>query len=239
MTGHIREWLPQGVFTHDAVQAALAGLLEEWSQHWFMHRRAEVTATSFEGLPAEHSMVVGSETAQIMLCGRGKRHLVEALLGVELADVVIAPADHKLLDAFATDAAADLIARVEAMAPRTGRRGDRLAISLSLGGREMAFLFLPHDMLVPALKVVLRQRRRPPEALRRMAEALRPVRLRAAAVLGEATLALGDLRHLAIGDVVVLDTSVRDPVDLRLADNGRCIGRGQLGRDGIRPSIHF
>lgn len=239
MTEHVREWLPRDVFTQDVVQPALAGLLTEWSRHWFTRARAGVTAVSFETMQAEPALLVDGDAAQIVLSGRGKRHLLEALLGLELADAVISAADHKLLDAIATDAAADLLARIDELAAGKGRDGAMLAISLALGSREMAILFLPDHVLIPAMKAAMWRRRQSSEAPQTIAEALKPVPLRAEAVLGQADLTLGDLRHLSVGDVVVLDTSVRDPVELRLANNGRCIGRGRLGRDGVRPSIHF
>jgi type III secretion protein Q len=55
-------------------------------------------------------------------------------------------------------------------------------------------------------------------------------------VLGEKELTLGDVERLARGSILELDTGKADPV--RLAVNGKCVGKGELveieGKLGVR-----
>jgi len=239
VTEHVREWLPRDAFTTDVVRPALTGLLADWSQRWFRRARADVGDVEIGAARSGQTAIVEAECAEVALSGPGKRHLLEALLGAALSGPALSKGDHRLLDAFATDAVADLLARIDALAAGRGRDGALLAIALTLDGREMARLFLPEDVLVPAMKAAMARRRNATEAPQARLLALNPVCLTVEAVLGRADLALGDLRHLSVGDVVVLDTSVREPVELLLSGTARCIGRGRLGRDGSIPTVQF
>jgi flagellar motor switch/type III secretory pathway protein FliN len=239
VTEHVREWLPKEAFTREVVRPALSELLSAWSQRWFVHARADVGSVRGGEPRVVQSPVIAGDCAEIELSGRGKRNLLEALTGVELAGLTLNEADHRVLDAFAGDALADLLAAIDDKVAGKGNDGALVIVSLVLGGKEMCSLFLPEHVLIPAMKGAMARRREAVGRPRGCLEALRPVRLSIEAVVGKAELSLHDLQHLSVGDVVVLDAPLKDGISLRLAGSGRAIGRGKLGRAGAHPTVQL
>jgi flagellar motor switch/type III secretory pathway protein FliN len=58
-------------------------------------------------------------------------------------------------------------------------------------------------------------------------------------VLGRAEIAMQEFRELAVGDVLVLDRALREPVEVRTTQNRRRIGHGKLSQREGRTAVQF
>ncbi len=235
MTVATADWLPKAAFSESAVKAVLSGLVGGWSERWFARARASISAVRFSAATAQ------GDGAALELPGPGKRLLLEAALDCELTGQMLGEGDHSVLDVFAAQIGQDLITALDKLtgAGKQPSGSGCIALGIAVAGSDMLTVRLAAGALVPALKARLGGSRRAGAAPRSRVEALKQTRLEAEAILGRAELALGDLRELSVGDVLILDRALRDPVELRLADGGRTIGRGGLARNGGRISIQF
>jgi len=236
-----KDWLPAEAFSEEAVRAALAETVERWSRRWLREGAAAVAAVHPAGIaePSSQSRLVTGTIAHAELTGRGKRALVEASLDVELAGQTLSEGDHAVLEAFAGAAMQDIVALLD-----ENFRGDpeddgaRLRIVLSLAGAELLAVTLPRHVLVPAMRGRLGAPRTGKDAPKSRLGALGSTKVTAEAVLGQVELALGDLHALGVGDVVILDRMLQDPVELRLSA-GQPIARGKLSRNAGRVAIQL
>jgi flagellar motor switch/type III secretory pathway protein FliN len=235
----VSEWLPRDAFTEDAVRPALDQVLLAWSERWFAQARAVITAVqpSSEKPRMVQSLQVKSDASQAELPGRGKRVLLEAALGTDLSGLALTECDHRVLDDFVLAAVKDLLAALDAMA----ESGDSPALCVTLGleGRELVNITLPANALIPAMKAAMDGVRARGAAPKSRIEGLKSVKLVAQGLLGTANVSLDELRDLAVGDVVVLDNSLKSLVELKLPSNGQRIGRGRLVRTNDQISIQF
>ncbi len=239
MTG-VRPWLPKGAFSDDAVKAALAEPLGRWSRRWFVREAAAVAAVSrpLDGGFGSGRVVAGA-VADAELPGTGKRRLLEAALDADLALLALGPDDHHVLDGLALRAVADLVAMLDDLLGAGRDDTVRLRLAIAIGDGDALVVTLPEHGLIPAMKARIGAVRRLDTVPRARAEALRPLPVTAQGVLGAAELSLDDVQELGIGDVVILDRPLSEPVELRVAATGRRIGQGKLGRNGARVAIQF
>lgn len=241
MNAPAKDWLPQQAFCDEAVEAVLAETVERWSKRWFAKGTAAVAAVHAAEIarPSPQSRVASGVLAEAELTGRGKRVLLEAALDADLAIQVLSEGDHAVLDAFAGAALQDFVALLdETFKSAAGDEGAGVRFVLSLAGMELLAATLPRHVLVPALRGRLGAPRSGREAPKSRLGALGATKVTAEAVLGQVELALGDLNNLGVGDVVILDRGVQDPVELRLA-GGQRIGRGKLSRNAGRVAIQL
>jgi flagellar motor switch/type III secretory pathway protein FliN len=236
-----RDWLPTEAFSESAVKAALAGPVERWSKRWFAKGAAGVGTVHPAEIaePSAQSRIVTGMLAQAELTGRGKRVLLEAALDVELAGQTLSEGDHAVLEAFAGAALQDLVSVLdETFRSAADDAGPRLRIALTLGGSDLLAVTVPRYAIVPALRARLGAARNTKDVLKSRLGALASTNVTAEAVLGLAELSFADLNNLGVGDVVILDRALQDPVDLRLS-GGQRIGRGKLSRNGGRVAIQL
>jgi len=236
----VSEWLPPDAFTEDAVRPALDQTVSVWSARWFVGARAVISAVHPGGVKPRmaQSLQVKGGVPQAELPGRGKRTLLEAALGTDLSGLTLTECDHRVLDDFAAEAIKDLLAALDSLG-EGGANGPSLCVTLSLEGKEMVCITLPGGVLIPTMKAAIGAVRRRGAAPRSRVDALKPVKLMAEGLLGRAEVTLDDLRDLAVGDVVVLDSSLKSMVELRLPGNSQRIGRGRLVRTNEQISIQF
>ena len=241
MTLPVRDWLPTEAFSESAVKTALCGPVERWSKRWFAKGAVAVAAVHPAEIaePSSQSRIAAGTLAEAELTGRGKRVLLEAALDVELAGQTLSEGDHAVLEAFAGAALQDLVSILdETFRAAADGNGPRLRISLSLGGGDLLAVTLPRHVLVPALRARLAAARGNRDVPRSRLGALASTKVTAEAVLGQAELSFADLSNLGVGDVVILDRPLQEPVDLRLS-GGQRIGRGRLSRNGGRVAIQL
>ena len=241
MTAAAREWLPKEAFTAEAVSATLSGPLLDWSQRWFVDARVAVslvTCPANKERPAQGIEITG-KSAKAVMPGHGKRRLLEAALGAGLSGKVLSESDHKILDALAVDAMKELLSTLDELSEKSDSESVAISATLCLASAELATISLPAHGLVRAVKAMFGTPRAADTAPKELRECLKPVELMTEAVLGRADLALQDVRELAAGDVVLLDRSLRDLVELRLSSGRQQIGRGKLGRLDGRVCVQF
>jgi flagellar motor switch/type III secretory pathway protein FliN len=246
LTQRARNWLPKSAFSDDAVIAALSGPVALWSERWIARAHVAISAVRvLDGMaraPAgTQSLRIEGAVVDAELAGRGKRLLLEAMLDIELAGQTLIEGDHHVLDSLAVRALDDLVATLDDTldAERECDDGVVVALVLSIAGSEMATVRVCDSAIASLLKARLGGAGKPDRAPRERMTALGPLRIVADGVLGHAELALTDLKGLAVGDVLILDQALQEPVALRLSGTGVCIGRGKLGRNDGRISIQL
>jgi len=240
VTVAVREWLPHAAFTEDAVRPVLAGPIAAWGARWFVQGLPQMTSLRHPGCEplAAQCLQVQGKGCHAELSGRAKRALVEAALDVDLSSLTLTESDHKILDAFATEVISDLLGALDGIGD--GSAGDALfSVTIALRGKEIAMVALSSQALIPAMKTAIGPPRRSEKPLGSRAEALKPVKLLARGVLGHAELTLDELKDLVAGDVVVLDNSLTNPVELRLSNAERPFARGKLVRTTNQVSIQI
>jgi flagellar motor switch/type III secretory pathway protein FliN len=223
------------------VKAVLAETVERWSKRWFAKAAAAIAAVhrAESAAPSSQARLVTGSLAQAELNGRGKRALIEASLDVDLAGQALSEGDHAVLEAFAGAAVQDFVALLdEKFRSAADEGGARVRIALSLAGTELLAVTLPRHVLVPAMRGRLGAPRAGKETPKSRLGALASTRVTAEAVLGHVEIALGDLNTLGVGDVVILDRALQDPVELRLSA-GQRIARGKLSRNAGRVAIQL
>lgn len=235
-----RDWLPDTAFTEEIVGQVLRDSISSWSKRWFADAQVDVAAVRLGHVNKRmaQGLHVQGRSCEAELSGRGKRALLEAALGVDLSGMTLTESDHRILDRFAMAAADDLVAALDSLGDGA-REGSILSATLSLAGVEMAVLELPAAFLIPQIRKNSGPARKPAHPPKSRSEALRLVPIKAEGYLGRAELTLDDLQGLAIGDVIVLENSLKDPVELRMPGGRQCIGRGKLVRTVESVSIQF
>jgi len=240
VTLQAKEWLPGDAFTLESVRPAMAGVVATWSDRWFANAPVEIcTVRPAAGKSRiAQSLYVHGAATEAELSGRGKRALLEAALNTDLSGLVLTASDHEILDAFAGAAVKDLLSMLDGLG-HDDSASPRLSVSLSLAGIEMAEVVVSPQALIPAMKAAMGKATRPGRAPGTRIEALKPVKLVVEGFLGRAELTLDDLNGLAVGDVVILDSSLKSPVELRMQNSGQRVGRGKLTRANDRISIQL
>lgn len=236
----VRDWLPEQAFTEEAAKLILREPLSLWAGRWFTRARADVRSVHISRVntQAVQGIYVRGSSGEIRLSGRGKRALLEAALTIDLSTMILTESDHKVLDSFATEVVSDLIATLDSVG--TGCSADPVfSVTLALAGAEMAILDLAGPAFIPVLKKAIGAIRKPAQKPGNRTEALKHTSLRTEGHLGRAELTLSDLKGLGIGDVIILERTLKDPVELRLPGNRQLVGRGKLIRTTESVSIQF
>ncbi|KQM77668.1 hypothetical protein ASE70_07225 [Sphingomonas sp. Leaf22] len=212
-------WLPADTQPPAALDALFAGAVAAWGAQWFVGAAGQVprlrrgggagwrrnAAGLAIGTAADTALRVGARIVGVSADGRdgADRAVLEGvaepcLLDLRARLVAVAGGD----DGFVPASASDWVAML----------GDGLAFGLS-----------------DALFAVLVRRVLPPVVLPRPgsgAQALAAISVEVGAAVGRAAMRLADLRALEVGDVVVLDRALADPVPIAL--NGRPLPRGRV-----------
>ncbi len=238
-------WLPQEAYSVALVDKAICGPMVEWSEAWFVGAVASVsnvrTIGAAEEAATQLDLKIGGLHAALVVSGAAKRNLFGASLGVDPSRQTSSETDTRLLDAFARKIGQNLLNMLDAIFSRNpnGVGKVKVAITLSIGSREILDIIVPDHLLVPVLKAGLGSTRRPAPLTGRRTDALRRTKLVARAVLGYADLSLSEVRELCTGDVLILDRTLEDPIELRVAGDGPPVARGKIRRNGDKISIQL
>ena len=240
MTAEVRSWLPASTLGLDTVGPALAPMLDAWTDAWFRQARAElVECQQTDRTPAQQAAAqrisLESSSCFIDLSARAKRCVLEAVLGIDLAEVTLAEADHRLLDSFAADIGEDLLKRIDP-APLPAK-GTLVRLELKLNHEALLILHCPNCVLISAIKAQARHPNDKPMTLERRWNAVGSASITAAALAGRAQLSIDELDGLGVGDVVILDRRADDPIDLVLASSGEVIAHGKISNDQDRRAL--
>jgi hypothetical protein len=238
-----RDWLPRQAFSEEAVRSLLAEPVGAWSARWFAGQSATLASIRIldqREAPAEGLLAQGV-VAEAEMPARGKRYLLEAALDAQLAAQGLGESDHRLLDAFAGKITEDLIAELDRfLGGDNPRKQDFwLVAAIELSGHPVLTIHCPGHVLVPRLKAQWGGPKSTTQQPVTLQQALAAFPVTARGVLGEVEVTLNELRDLAIGDVVLLGKSLKQPVELRLSETGGQIGRGLFCQSDGKLSIQF
>ena len=238
----IRHWLPKDAFLGAATKEVLSGPVAEWSARWVARMPAGVSKLRFvESSIATRAQTTFGRHVELDLTGIGRRHLLEAMLDVDLAENPRSEADTRVLDAVVEEACEDFVRTLDGLfADGPGDDEDReLRGSVAIGRNDVFEFAVAAPLLVPLVKQKLGRAASSGRPLSRLSVALRDARIHAHAVLGNVDLSLNEMRELNVGDVLVIDRALGDPVELRLPQSNRPLARGKLARNGDQLSIQL
>ena len=246
----IRPWLPREAIIGPAFRSAVEETVRAWSADWLPAGRLEplefepgARAWTDEG--AALRWLGYADAVAIAAAPRSASALVARALDAGPGQNAETDRDHALLKGFEHRMFADLAGRLsEALGAVPGRarppaevkevwpapegatvrigdeKGETLRIAVGLG--ELVAFRKSRVASAPSARRKLESR----------AVALSPVRVDVEARLGRAEIAVSDLRELAPGDVLILDRTVTEPVDLGVAGSNRNFARARLAENG-------
>ena len=227
MSTDVRAWLPPDTQPPAALQAWLAETVAAWSRHWFVAVRMRLAPLSraVRGTCAWHALPCG------LMIGAGPETGLR--VGAWMLDVAAddrAGPDRVLLDAVAAPCLGDLRARLAqrmaAGAPAQWAPVDRLPVWAAAVGNPEAALAIGLTDAAFATLVARVLPSSPAIPLGCGTTALAATRIAVGAAVGRATLHVADLRALEVGDTVVLDRAVADPVPI--AVDGHALAGGTV-----------
>lgn len=241
MSAAVAEWLPDNAYSEGAVKAVIGSLIQEWGRAWFASGSVSIALLDGIGAAAAGGMrlQLQQNTGWVDLSSRGKRRVIEAIVGSEPADAN--ECDRRLLDALLAEILEDLVARLDKFfslsKPITDDRHVR--IGLILGSDQLADVMLACSPLVPHIKKTFTPCSKVHGAVAGRGRALAMLPIRTEAILGRAVLSIGDLEGLRAGDVLVLDRATDGPVELRLSGCTQVFARGRLQRKDGRTVVQL
>ena len=243
-----RAWLPPDALSSERVGPLIAGIVKDWSDHWFAKAEASVASFYQDDWPrrsADAGWRSCSGVASLSLTPLGEIAIVGAMLATNVPQGSIGPSDRKVIEHLAIACADDLLRRLGKLAlgpnpipPIDGSPIDLEDCTLwdiSLGARKGVLkLALAGDA---ALQMIKRQLPKAPTTrIDPLTKGLAKQRVEVAADLGRSRLSLAELEDLAIGDVLVLDRLAAHPVPL-LVEGAPSSLRASLESEGERPLL--
>lgn len=232
MQASARPWLPANAMSDPKLNEALCALAEGWARRWFRGPRQPSLrmseGKSRPGLANDTLTWVHADGGLLLAMGPNAHvPLAGAMLGLDCSAKKLQTQDHTLLRTIASACARDFLQQAAALFGRSGdidrsldrEPNGRFRFSLSLGpASQLLELFVEEDLAIAARRALAG--RTFVAALEEGARerALDPQAISLSAMVGRGRLALGELNHLAPGDVLVLDRGPSD--DLELAVDG-------------------
>jgi len=238
-----RIWFPKEAYGRERVGACLRPPLQAWGERWFPRKTVAVGDVRVAPVPAAASSAdsVAGVQAALDYLERGRRRILEAVLDIDLQSVELSDGDRKLLDRFVRRIVQDLADGLDALA-KPGDEDDARQIvvsTIALDGQEILNLSLPDHALAPLMKAQMPQRRGDAAQIARRSDALKQTKVMARGVLGSASLSLDELEGVSVGDVLVLDRGLSEPVDLRMTGSQAVLMRGKLCHSAGQVSIQL
>ena len=235
MTQSVRDWLPIAACADDSVCRALSDVVSSWSSRWFAGAGYAMSPPVVRGLkspfgaskPEWHSIgaafIDWNMADGIALARRS--------LDAPRPHPVTLDTDTVLLRTFADEILDDLGAAIQ---HKLNFKGDSEALQLATsplaqsGGLDVHLddsgngprlrIAIPAAHIVPFRKALIGSARTHVANPVRFSETVADANLHFMAVLGDAHISAADLTALAIGDVLVLNSSLSDPITLLSRD---------------------
>jgi hypothetical protein len=237
-------WLPRESISPPALNAALGETLRAWTQEWCAAAATSATIFDIADLQttiAEQGSAYGGEFLQVHLPPRGRRLLLNEALGRTIEQEACNESDRLLLDVLVERIVRDLIARLE---NRLGHfaastHGQRLALGIGYSDEALCTLVAPAQAVVPLIKEMATKSHTGSKKPSRRRDALASLMVGLEAVLGTAEVRVDDIRGLATGDILLLDTPADGMADLRIIKTTQKIMSGKIGRLGSRAILTF
>ncbi|MEQ1809128.1 MAG: FliM/FliN family flagellar motor C-terminal domain-containing protein [Terricaulis sp.] len=241
-----RAWAPECAVRDGRLTARVSGLAEIWVRDWFSSDPRLSVTTDF-GLALRRSgetdLCWQAEGLLFVVSRRGLSSMGAAMAG--FSNPIARAEDDAFLQAVAETGVTELwlsLMNLFGTAMALGRKnGSYLDKAARMVGRfgDCAFeIFITQDRLAAARKALAQPSKHlsPPAA---RADAVARQTLDLSVLIGGASLGLQEMKGLSIGDVIVLDRSTGDDLELTLngrrASNMSC----QLDRDDARIALRI
>jgi len=224
-----RPWLPAGFADRMDVRSALSDEVTNWASAWF-------ASPCLGAVDFGRSQVVGD--GPVVLAIDAADQLQLAALAADVTDPIeaLSGADRTLLRGLGDEMFADLRRRLQALLAPTAENGFGGAdVEMRLGPkglRPSLRIGLAETTLVGLAKRLMEPPAPASGPLETMTSALTETRLTVDATLGKVDLTLGDLRGLATGDVLVLDTPLDGKIGLSLSGSETQFATALLSQTG-------
>lgn len=250
MTSPVREWLPDSALTGSLVQTTISALVANWSSRWFCQLPLAIERLHCaDGLPTAINLEQERQfrgRIVVIQCSKTRLHqLVECALDMKESPPAWENSDRALIDAFADKMIADLLNEVEGalvkaedhvpawVYEQNGFRGNGIVYAdlCDQRPRTLLTIALPRSAVIALCKEATDAPLRSPKKLTSRLNALSVVSVPIEVSLGTTTMSINDLRGVAIGDVVILDRSLKEGVDLIAAGSNRPFAKADLKPD--------
>jgi flagellar motor switch/type III secretory pathway protein FliN len=242
------DWLPSNAFGDSRIADLIDQSVQLWSKRWFARvgfGPSQLT-THKRGSRAATGKVVWKSYDSGMAVGLAEgahNALARMALDGRKDNTGLLSTDQSLLNKYANAILNDLVsAIVEALAikPKDARAmtgsfddGDYLEINLKSGAAgTVVKIAMPTNAIVPLRKSFAQSQARSNPAPVPMSALIEAERLAVRSVLGSAVMSVAEVRSLGIGDVIVLDTMLDDPVELISRKSGQMFAAAQISQNG-------
>jgi flagellar motor switch/type III secretory pathway protein FliN len=233
-----RAWLPAGALDLARIQRLYEGRLAAWSSLWFVGSTARLS--DMRGEEPDAGAEGHGPGVKLSLSPKGRRVLFEAACAVNLAELELSDADRVLVDAFTDKMATHLLEAMDLAGDDAAANDHRWRkLNIRVTEKDALALYVSEALLVQHLKANIERPRRRLAPISARSAAVAKSNVSLEGVLGHGSIPMGDFETLAQGDVIVLDERIEDGATLILAQTGRRLGRGALGRDQDLPTIQL
>lgn len=247
MTLQCRDWLPLSVISDDVVRDVIRSVVTQWCERWFVGEPAVVSQLKVSsGAARNESDYAGWRVCRSAIAIRGDRpalsRMVDRALDVHTEDLHLTEGDqallqgleHKILDDLcetfeqAFGLAGELKSQPQKIRDPLTDCGGLLASLVETSGREILSFAVPAHVVVPCIKAHLGPIAQKPEDLQPLVKALGNVPVSIEALIGSAGLSLTEFNDLAVGDILVLDRTLDEPVDITGAGSPHVFAKARL-----------
>jgi len=240
-----KPWLPNEAIEPEALAVPLGRIVRGWSEHWFANAGTSIAPLYQDDWPSSDATGWRTlEGASIALTAACRCAVASAMLARSILANALQVNDRKLVDRLANECADDLVRRI--VPGGSGGSSERvrgLPIDLdgcswwqvSVSGARSLFCLA----ISPETAVWLAKSQLPPPKTNRMGTlraALGGQQLSVSLDLGRCPIRLAELDSLAAGDVLVMDRSTEDPLEL-LLNGSRSPIRARIGNTEGRASL--
>jgi flagellar motor switch/type III secretory pathway protein FliN len=244
MSDRPRDWLPAEAAERPAVRARVDAAVAAWSQAWIVGEGVHLEGWALASTTPVASVDVWRTCAgglRVCCSPRASLRLAVAALGTRAEDVELTDRDRVLLSALGERMIDDLVRRLrdlpgpEGGAAAAGGAEPRVVARLADGTASLFAVSLPLPLVTRLARQALPAPRPAASRPAQRATSIAKATVRLEATLGGVQVDLVQLRGLAVGDVLVLDRALADPIQLSVA--GVAIGCGALSEVDGRSAL--
>jgi hypothetical protein len=247
MTQECRDWLPVSIAERDGVREPIERATAEWIEAWFP--RASIRVSSYQASLREpqfdgddgHWEGFG-DAVSLRVSRRTSVWLLGRALDCKLDPVIWNETDRQLLQSFEQELLWDLIERIGhgiglEKSPRStptplarpyGALGGVLVGVSEIAKGPHLWLAIPLEALTGFCRASMPQPARRPARLHSLRSALGQSPVHIEAKLAEAKISLADLKHLAPGDVLILNSRIDVGAEIVVSGSQYALARGEL-----------
>ncbi len=253
MTQKVHDWLPREVLTQDIARETVEQAIARWSDRWFAGPHARLAALKpVAGDPRQDSDEAGWRLYRGAVALRTSRpalsRIMDRVLDITAPVSSMTEADEYVLTGLETRILDSLIEETERAFGLHGEAGPVQKITdplaggggvlvtvTDMSGRDIVTLAIPGDMIVKRVKASLGPASPSAGPLGSWAQPLDQVIMAIETRVGAVELTMTELHELAVGDVLILDRTLDQAVDVASAGSHQIFARAMLTHieDGV------